>query len=96
MKLGWSVRAETRLVEIEDHIAEENPVAAERLIERLLARAEALRAHPDLGKVVPEFPRGKLRQLVEGNYRIVYTRRQGAVEIVTVFHGRRRFPLDEL
>lgn len=41
-------------------------------------------------------PRCGLRELVEGNYRIVCRLREGEVEILTVFEGHRRLPVDDL
>jgi plasmid stabilization system protein ParE len=37
---------------------------------------------------------GSIREVIHGNYRIVYRPRDDVVEIATVFHGARLFRLD--
>jgi plasmid stabilization system protein ParE len=43
---------------------------------------------------VPELGDESIREVIQGNYRIVYRLRHDAVEIATVFHGARLFRLD--
>ena len=45
---------------------------------------------------MPEFRDPALREVVWGNYRIVYRCRPGSVEIATVFHGARLFAIEGL
>jgi plasmid stabilization system protein ParE len=97
VKVLWTRQAFLRLAEIQAFVAANRPGATERLVARLVRRAEALVRSPLMGRHVPELPGSELRELVEGNYRIVYRRiayRAGAqrVEILTVFEGHRRFP----
>jgi toxin ParE1/3/4 len=49
-----------------------------------------------MGRWVPELPESKLRELIEGNYRIVYRVRGKTVQILTVFEGHRRFPASDV
>ena len=49
-----------------------SPVFANRLVERLITRADVLATFPDSGRQVPEFGNPRIRELIEGNYRIVY------------------------
>jgi toxin ParE1/3/4 len=44
---------------------------------------------PGSGRVVPEIGRMEIRELILGDYRIVYRHHVGRVEILTVFHGAR-------
>jgi len=96
MKVVWTVQALERLLEIETFIAENSPMAAEKLIDRLISRADALAHHPDRGRRLPEMPASGLRELVVGNYRIVYRRRSQVVEVLTVFEGHRLLRPEEL
>jgi len=89
MKVIWTEQAFQRLSAIEDYIARDNPEAAQRFIARLIERADALAKFPSLGRLVPEMPRGQLRELLEGHYRIVYRVHRKSVEILTVFEGHR-------
>ncbi len=96
MTVVWTIQALDRLPEIEDFIGHENPIAAQKRTERLIARAETLAEHPHMGRIVPEGPRGELRELVDGNYRIVYRVRGVRVEILTVFESHRLLPVEDL
>lgn len=96
MKVRWTEQALTRLSEIEEYVAVDRPGAAERLIARLLRRASLLAQTPNIGRRVPELPGSDLRELIEGNYRIVYRVRPPRVEILTVFEGHRRIPLADV
>ena len=53
-----------------------------------------LEDHPLSGRVVPEVGDDAIRELIRGNYRIVYRLKQDVVEIVTVFHGARLLRLE--
>jgi len=74
-------------------VAEDNPYAAERLVAKLMERAEGLASHPAVGRRVPEAPsREALREVVEDNYRIVHrAAADKIVEIVTVIEGHLGF-----
>lgn len=92
MDLIWSEEALDRLAEIQGYVARDNPVAAARLIARLIERANALLDHPRMGRVVPEHGRADLREIIEGNYRIVYLLNDRAVIVVTAFESHHRIP----
>ena len=47
-----------------------------------------------LFRSVPEVGDESLREVIHGNYRLVYRVRPELVEIVTVFHGAQLFRLD--
>ncbi len=85
-----------RLLQIHDFVPGDNPAAAERLSERLFARAEALASLRFRGRPVAEAPGRALRELIEGNYRIIYRADADAVRIVTIFEGHRCIPLEDV
>jgi addiction module RelE/StbE family toxin len=96
MIVVWADQAFDRLAEIRDYIARDDPEAADRHIDKLIARGDSLSEFPNLGRRLPELPRADLRELVEGNYRIVYRVREEAIQILTVFEGHRLLPIDDL
>jgi toxin ParE1/3/4 len=96
MKVVWTAQAWERLLEIETFIAEDAPGAATKLVDRLISRADALPHHPDRGRRLPEMSASGLRELVVGNYRIVYRRGSQVVEILTVFEGHRLLRREDL
>ncbi len=96
MRVIWTEQAAERLRQIETFVARDDPEAAERLIDRLINRGDALTDHPDRGRRLPELPESGLRELLIGNYRIVYRRTPKTVEVLTVFDGHRLLREDEL
>jgi len=92
VKVLWTEQAFARLAEIETYIAGDDPAIAQRFVARLIRRANQLAKNPQMGRWVPELPESKLRELIEGNYRMVYRVRGKTVQVLTVFEGHRRFP----
>ena len=74
------IAARQDLVEIFEHIADDNPVAARLWIQRLRQRARAAARAPAAGRMVPELERQDVREVFLRTYRVVY--RVGTKEIV--------------
>ena len=92
MKLFWTNTAKQNLREIRRYIAADNPTAATRWIKRLKGRTRNALHAPFSGRMVPEFSRDDIRELIEGNYRIVYQVFEDRLVVLTVFEGHRLFP----
>ncbi len=90
--LLWSPQSFQDLDGIRAHIAENSPAYAELTVQRIVAAVERLRLFPDSGRMVPDRQEPDLREVIAGNYRVVYRRRSDSVEIATVFRGSREFP----
>jgi plasmid stabilization system protein ParE len=72
------------------------PVAARRLAQRIMSRIRSLRRFPEAGGFVPEDETNRYRELIEGNYRIIYRLHNQAVVIVAVYHAARLLRPDDL
>lgn len=92
MKVIWTPRAQRRLKEHYDRIAEDQPGNAWRWVARVFAREEQISAHPHSGRQVPEFQRDDIREIFEGDYRIIYRIKSEQVDVLTVRHGARLLP----
>ena len=92
MTLHWSDRAVRDLDSIHAYIASDNPYAARRWVAHLWSEAQQLESSPRIGRVVPELQREEIRELLIGNYRIVYKVGEKKVDILTIFERHRRFP----
>jgi len=58
----------------------------------IFERASELKRFPERGKIVPELEQQgiiKYRQIVEGNYRIIFTVRKNEVNILIIVDSRR-------
>ena len=69
------------------------PEVGDRLIEDIVSRIGVLRAHPVMGRIVPEFDQPFLRELVHPPFRIVYRRDPKHVRIVRVWRSERLLEL---
>ena len=96
MKILWTEHATICLIEIEDYIALDDPVAAQRWVENLIQRTKVLVEQPYMGRKLSEMPQGPLRELIEGNYRIVYRVVGETVEVLTVFERHRLLREDDV
>lgn len=65
------------------------PDVGRRLVAEILARIEALRRHPDSGRVVPEFGAPNLRELIHAPFRIVYRREPRRARVIRVWRSER-------
>jgi toxin ParE1/3/4 len=90
-KLVWTRQAQEDLRSIRNYIARDAPFTAVMFIERLRSAVNRLRQFPESGHEVPEMPSAELREIVFGQYRIIYRFRDGLVEILNVLHGARLF-----
>ncbi len=96
MKLFWTETAKQDLQAIRRYIAADNPTAAKRWVEHLRERARNALNAPLAGRKVPEFLRDDIRELIEGNYRIVYQVLEDRLVILTVFEGHQLLPEEKL
>jgi len=92
-RIRWSTEAAEDLAGIHDHIARDSPRYAAATAGRIVAAVGRLAEFPESGRVVPELGDPAVREVIVGAYRTVYeVRSDGWVEVLTVFHGARRFP----
>ena len=96
MKVNWAPLALERVAEIAAYISEDNPVAAEKWVRDAFARVGQLKQFPQSGRPIPETPRKDIRELVWGNYRIIYHMDTRQVSILTVRHTKQILPMEEL
>lgn len=91
MRVRW-LRVALANLEVEaDYIAEDNPAAADRLVQRIMRAVNLLGKNPAMGR--PGRVSGT-RELVVGDtpYIVPYRVRANAVEILRVFHAARKWP----
>jgi toxin ParE1/3/4 len=96
MKITWSPLAIERVSEIAEYIAQDKPSAAEKWINTVFSKVEQLKKSPEIGRVVPEIRNNQFRELIYGNYRIIYRIEKTQISILTIRHGKQILPIDEL
>jgi plasmid stabilization system protein ParE len=71
------------------------PDVGQKILAKIITRIEALKVHPDLGRVVPEFGQSFLRELISPPFRIVYRRDAHRVRVVRIWRSERTLILPE-
>ena len=82
--------AVTDLEELRAYYREQQvPEVGDRFVREIIALIEELPAHPERGRVVPEFGQSWLRELIHPPFRIVYRRAAERLSIVRVWRSER-------
>ena len=89
VKIVWTPLAVADLKIIHNYISAESKVYADRMIEKFIARVALLNSFPESGRMVPEFEQKSIRELIEGNYRIIYKIHPNHIGIARVHHTAR-------
>ncbi|MEQ9588055.1 MAG: type II toxin-antitoxin system RelE/ParE family toxin [Parvibaculaceae bacterium] len=87
-RLKISEQAMADLDGIWDYIADDNPVAADRLLDRINAHCQSYAHQPELGEARPELG-SSLRSFSVGMYVVYYRATSEGIEVARVLHGAR-------
>ena len=73
------------------------PDIGARLVADIIESVERLADHPSMGRMVPEFGRVYLRELIHPPFRVVYRHESDSVRVVRVWRSERqlRMPAGE-
>lgn len=88
-EIRWTLTAADDLRLLEEWIARDSLLNAVDFTDRLIASVERLADSPLLGRIVPEFSRDPLRELLFRGYRVVYSVEAVHVTVLRVIHGAR-------
>lgn len=89
-RVTWTRKALADLRGIYDYIAQDSKNYAQIQVERIKTAALRAGEFPESGRIVPEAPHQEWREILTGNYRILYrvTDKKGRILILAVVHGR--------
>ena len=91
-----ALSAQRDLVAIADDIGRDDRAAARRWVNLLVDRARKASHHPFAGRRVEEYERDDIREVIVGNYRLIYRVTATAVVITFVIEGHRLLgPLED-
>ena len=91
MRVEWSLNALTDLEWIKEYIEADSEYYALKFVEGAFDTVLKLEDFPSIGRVVPEIGQNNIRELMYGNYRIIYSLEEKAAIILTVVHSMRNF-----
>ena len=86
-EINWTHESEIWLKDIYDYIAQDNPQAAEQVIDGIYNRAQVLKQHPEIGHKYETPEKDDVCILLYGHYRITYVIINKRIDILGVFHG---------
>ena len=87
--IKWTLQAADDLESITNFIAKDSFHFACLFAVDILNAIERLIKFPQSGRIVLEFKNPTIRELILGNYRIVYRYKKDIVEILTIYHSAR-------
>lgn len=88
-EVKWTKPALDDLMDIVHYISKDSKVYAERFATRVIEAARRLEDFPYSGRLVPEFGKDDIRELIYGSYRIIYVVRGKICYVTAVVHGSR-------
>jgi toxin ParE1/3/4 len=89
-QISWTKKSLKDLKAINDYISLDSVFYATRFISILITRVEQLIEFPESGRIVPEKNDSKIRELIEGNYRIFYRLQKGKITILSIHNSARK------
>ncbi|MCG2591148.1 type II toxin-antitoxin system RelE/ParE family toxin [Rhodohalobacter sulfatireducens] len=90
MEIVLTDRFLTRVEECTDYIALDHIPTAITWAEGVFEHCQKLSDLPERGRIVPEFRRPEIRELIHGNYRLVYELKTNQIDMLTIWHTRSR------
>ncbi len=94
VKINWTEQAIEDLTNIADFIRKDSEKYARLTIKNIRNRVGQLKQFPNSGKIVPEIEKNEIRELILGNYRIIYLIFSSSrIDILTVHHSARQLSL---
>jgi toxin ParE1/3/4 len=93
-QIYWTSSAQKDLDSIFDFAARSSEQYAQLLVQRILKAITRLEDFPESGRVVSEYARKNIREVILKPYRIVYRVLEKEVHILVVQHGAKLLPED--
>lgn len=93
-KITFTNGARDDLHQLHEYLSQNSPAYAKRLLDKIISRVDVLHNFPQSGRKLPEAPNDEsLRELLEGNYRIIYELLpEERILILKIHHTARPLP----
>ena len=90
--IEWTRQALGDVTDICEFIAKDSPSYAQVFAGDVFEAVERLNRFPKSGRIVPEYGKPAIREIILGNYRIIYRIIGARVQILTIYHSARLLP----
>ncbi len=88
-RLTWTPQALDDIEAICEFIAKDAPRYSQLFATQVFDSAERIEAFPMSGRIVPEVGQQNIREIILGNYRIIYRILDPEIQVLTVYHSAR-------
>jgi toxin ParE1/3/4 len=95
-RIVWTPKALEDLESLLAYIAKESPIAAKRFAQKIIQRVDLLADQPFLGSYIAEDDSHIYRQIIQGNYRVIYRTDGSMIFLVAVHHAARLLESENL
>ncbi len=92
--LKWTPQALADVEANADFIAKDSVYYAQIFARKVFKTVDKLTTFPMLGRIVPEINSENIREIILGNFRIIYRVDEDVIEILTVYHSARLLEID--
>ncbi|HLR24944.1 MAG TPA: type II toxin-antitoxin system RelE/ParE family toxin [Fodinibius sp.] len=92
MEVIFTDRFLDRVEEFSDYIALDNIPEAVTWADDIFSNCQKLQTNPNIGRMVPEFRRPEIRELIHGNYRLIHEVKESQVDMLTVWNTSQQLP----
>ncbi len=90
VQIKWLIAAKMDLRDIYDYISIDSKRFAKHTVIKIQNKTEILKKYPTIGKIVIEIDNPNIREIIEGNYRIIYKIvGKKRIDILLIHHGAR-------
>lgn len=92
MIVHWTETAIKNLTGIYQYIAQNSPLYAQRVADKIIRRSEQIAVFPQSGRRVPEYDAPDIREIIERPYRLIYRIKADQIDVLAVIHSAQQFP----
>ena len=90
VRIKWLTSSKQDLKEIYDYISLDSKRYAKLQIDKIYAKTQVIKKQIYIGKEVEEIKDASIREVIEGNYRIIYRIKSATeIHILMIHHGAR-------
>lgn len=95
-QIKWTPQSLDDIEAIANFIARDSSYYARMFTTKGFEVVDRLELFPESGRIVPELNRKEIREIIFGDYRIIYRIRDDLVEILTVYHSAMLFDVSKI
>jgi toxin ParE1/3/4 len=93
VRINWTKQAFSDLKSIAEYISKDSKFYAKREVLKIRNATSILKTLPLSGKIITEITKSDFREIIQGNYRIIYKIVSiQRIDIITIHHASRSLP----